>query len=76
MPEDLRFDLVTSRAVGRPEAWIPLLRSRLHQGSRVALFQSETTAAVSEFEVTERHQLHRGDANYLVVLQMFHVEHR
>src|SRR5205823_14983341 len=37
-PPGLRFSLVTSRAVGSPEEWVPLLAGRLT--GRVALFQS------------------------------------
>src|SRR5688500_7939640 len=39
-PPELRFSLVTSRAVGKPEEWVPSLRPHLEDGARVALFQS------------------------------------
>src|ERR1051325_6914816 len=74
-PPDLRFSLVTSRAVGNPEEWVPLVRERLEPGGRVALFQGSpdvpTIAGLSGHEV---HRLPRGTSNFLVVL-MFHVKH-
>src|SRR3954447_27006767 len=39
-PPSLRFSLVTSRAVGRPEEWVPSLAAWMEPGGRVALFQS------------------------------------
>ena len=39
-PSDLRFQLVTSRAVGYPDEWVGSLRPFLADGARVALFQS------------------------------------
>ena len=74
-PSELRFSLVTSRAVGNPEEWVPSVRERLEPGGRVALFQGSpdvpTIAGLSGHEV---HRLPRGTSNFLVVL-MFHVKH-
>jgi 16S rRNA (guanine527-N7)-methyltransferase len=73
-PPELRFSLVTSRAVGNPEDWVPLLAARMQSGGRVALFQS--TADVPEitgFDRAEVFPLPRGTSNYLVTLT-FHVE--
>jgi 16S rRNA (guanine527-N7)-methyltransferase len=73
-PPDLRFSLVTSRAVGRPEEWIPSLKAHLADGARIALFQGSTDApAIAGFDDSGAHRLPRGDANYLVTLT-FHVE--
>lgn len=75
-PPDLRFSLVTSRAVGKPEEWVPLLRPHLADGARVALFQSEPEApAMRGFTRGEARALPRGTDNWLVTLT-FHVEHR
>ena len=74
-PPDLRFSLVTSRAVGKPEEWVPLLRPHLRDGARVALFQSEPEAPpMEEFTKDEARRLPRGTDNWLVTLT-FHVEH-
>lgn len=69
MPASLRFDLVTSRAVGRPAEWVPQVRERLAPNGRVALFQAE--ASVPEIEGMQQiraHRLARGESNYLVEL--------
>jgi 16S rRNA (guanine527-N7)-methyltransferase len=74
LPEDLRFSLVVSRAVGFPETWLPLLPPHLNDGARVALFQGgEEVPPIPRFEKTASAVLPRGDANYLVTLT-FHVE--
>src|SRR5256885_112910 len=39
LPPDLRFSLVTSRAVGNPEDWVPSLEAWMTSGGRVALFR-------------------------------------
>lgn len=71
----LRFDLVTSRAVGYPETWLPLLVPRLGSGGSVALFQSTADAPdIAGLEPAAVHRLSRGDSNYLVIMKMFHVE--
>jgi len=73
-PSDLRFSLVTSRAVGAPEEWVPSLRAWLEPGGCVALFQSSPAAPpIAQFEVTAVSPLPRGASNYLVTLT-FHVE--
>lgn len=73
-PPDLRFSLVTSRAVGRPEEWVPALKAHLADGARIALFQSSPDApAIAGFDDSEAHKLPRGQENYLVTLT-FHVE--
>ncbi|HXG59478.1 MAG TPA: RsmG family class I SAM-dependent methyltransferase [Thermoanaerobaculia bacterium] len=74
LPSDLRFSLVTSRAVGRPEEWVPSLKEHLAPGARVALFQSTPEVpAIAGFAAGEVSRLPRGRDNYLVTL-MFHVE--
>jgi 16S rRNA (guanine527-N7)-methyltransferase len=73
-PPDLRFSLVTSRAVGRPDEWVPSLKAHLADGARIALFQGSPNAPViAGFEHAGARKLPRGDANYLVTLT-FHVE--
>jgi len=73
-PPDLRFSLVTSRAVGNPEEWVPLLREWLEPGGRVALFQgTDDVPAIDGIGSSEVHRLPRGASNYLVVLT-FHVK--
>jgi 16S rRNA (guanine527-N7)-methyltransferase len=71
---DLRFSLVTSRAVGNPEEWVPPLREWLEPGGRVALFQgTDGVPAIDGIGHTEVHRLPRGASNFLVVLT-FHVK--
>ena len=73
-PPDLQFSLVISRAVGRPDEWVPSLKAHLADGARVALFQGSPEApALAGFDDSGAHKLPRGDANYLVTLT-FHVE--
>jgi 16S rRNA (guanine527-N7)-methyltransferase len=75
LPQDLRFSLVVSRAVGEPEQWVPTLKGHLEDGARVALFQGSPDAPEIEgFTATEAVPLPRGESNYLKVL-VFHVEH-
>jgi 16S rRNA (guanine527-N7)-methyltransferase len=75
----LQFTLVTSRAVGSPERWIPLLEPHLTPDARVALFSgAEQPPAVPGFAAEAGRPLPRGEANYLQVLKRlrrFHVEH-
>ena len=66
-PADLRFSLVTSRAVGAPEEWVPLLAGR---AERFALFQG-TPEAPAFAEGVQAFVLPRGASNYLVT---FHVK--
>ena len=74
MPSDLRFSLVTSRAVGSPEQWVPSLAEHLVHGARVALFQGTPDLPVlAGFRAGEVIRLPRGDFNYLALLT-FHVE--
>ena len=73
-PPDLRFSLVTSRAVGNPEEWVPSLGEWMEPGGRVALFQgSPDVPSMSGFERSDVFPLPRGTSNYLVTLT-FHVE--
>lgn len=75
LPPDLRFSLVTSRAVGNPEEWVPSLRGHLEDGACIALFQGQSEAPeIAGFTPQGAVRLPRGDSNYLVRL-MFHVEH-
>jgi 16S rRNA (guanine527-N7)-methyltransferase len=73
-PPELRFSLVTSRAVGNPEEWVPSLAPWMEPGGRVALFQgSPNVPTISGFEPGGVFPLPRGTANYLVTMT-FHVE--
>ena len=67
-PAELRFSLVTSRAVGNPEEWVPSLAERV--SGRFALFQS-TPDAPPFAEAVEVFPLPRGHSNFLVT---FHVK--
>lgn len=70
-PPDLRFSLVTSRAVGNPEKWLPSLAPFVEPGGRAALFQGTAEAAeIRGFRKSEVVELSRG---FLVT---FHVEQR
>ena len=74
LPENL--SLVTSRAVGRPEEWLPLVAKRMSEGGRAALFQGTADVPlVDGFVPAGTHRLPRGDSNFLVMLS-FHVEQR
>ena len=69
LPQE-QFSLVTSRAVGRPEEWIPLVDSLLIDGGRVALFEgSASVPQVSGFEVDSLTPLPRGEGHTLIVLR-------
>jgi 16S rRNA (guanine527-N7)-methyltransferase len=73
-PPELRFSLVTSRAVGSPEDWVPSLSRWMEPDGRIALFQSTPDVPnISGFERGNVFPLPRGDSNYLVTLA-FHVE--
>ncbi|HVR41779.1 MAG TPA: RsmG family class I SAM-dependent methyltransferase [Thermoanaerobaculia bacterium] len=73
-PPDLRFSLVVSRAVGKPEEWVPSLKGHLENGARVALFQgSPDVPDIEGFARGEVIRLPRGESNQLVTLT-FHVE--
>lgn len=68
-PPDLRFSLVTSRAVGKPYEWLPLLAPWMAEGGRVALFHGSAQApSIAGFRTGQSFPLSRG---YLVT---FHVE--
>jgi 16S rRNA (guanine527-N7)-methyltransferase len=74
LPPDLRFSLVTSRAVGNPEEWVPSLKGHLEDGACIALFQGSTEVPeIAGFTLKDAARLPRGDSNYLVRLT-FHVE--
>ena len=67
---DLRFTLVTSRAVGYPEQWLGLVRPFLAPGGIVALFQRDSSVRQIEgFGVDRVIPLSRGDRNALVLLR-------
>jgi len=68
-PPDLRFSLVTSRAVGNPGEWLPSLAPWMRPDGRAALFQGSSEAPeIHHFGKIAAHRLRRG---YLVT---FHVE--
>lgn len=70
------LSLVTSRAVGRPEKWLPSLAPLMSDGGRVALFEgSREHPSVAGYTPAEVFPLPRGESNYLVTLT-FHVEQR
>jgi 16S rRNA (guanine527-N7)-methyltransferase len=69
IPPELRFSLVTSRAVGSPQEWLPSLAPFMEEGGKAALFQATADAPeIEHFRKGEAHKIRRG---YLV---MFHVE--
>lgn len=71
LPPGLRFSLVTSRAVGKPHEWLPLVAPWMADGGRVGLFQgSSETPAIRSFMATEAFPLRRGT----LVTLTFHVE--
>lgn len=73
LPRNLSF--VTSRAVGTPEDWLPLLSGHLKDGAVAALFQgSPDVVPIDGFRFLAAHRLPRGESNYLLTLT-FHVEH-
>ena len=68
-PPELRFSLVTSRAVGRPEEWLPSLAPWMAPGGRAALFEGRPEVPqIKHFRKETAYKLPRG---YLVT---FHVE--
>jgi len=68
-PPNLRFSLVTSRAVGKPHEWLPLLAQWMAHDGRVALFQGPPEAPpVEGFRAGQSFPLMRGH------LVTFHVE--
>jgi 16S rRNA (guanine527-N7)-methyltransferase len=70
-PPSLRFSLVTSRAVGKPHEWLPLVAPWMADGGRVGLFQgSAETPAIRSFVAAETFPLRRGT----LVTLTFHVE--
>jgi 16S rRNA (guanine527-N7)-methyltransferase len=74
-PPHLQFSLVTSRAVGNPEEWVPSLGKWMAPEGQVALFQgSPDVPVIRGVTKTNVFTLPRGTANYLVTLA-FHVEH-
>ena len=65
-----QFDLVTSRAVGKPEEWFGLLAGHLAPGGRLALFQrSPHPPELRDMTLDASHALPRGTDNWLVVLR-------
>lgn len=76
LPPALRFTLVTSRAVGHVETWLPEITNRLTDDGRVALFQRDAVApVVAGLKVETAVALPRGENNFLLILKRFHVEH-
>jgi len=69
LPLDLRFSLVTSRAVGRPDGWLPSLASWMEPNGKAALF--EGTPSVPEIRHFRKEDAHKMPRGYLVT---FHVE--
>ncbi len=71
IPSELRLSLVTSRAVGKPEEWLPSLAPFMEAGGRVALFQGiSDSLEIHHFRKVSATKLKRG------FLVMFHVEQR
>ena len=76
MEPSVGFDLVTSRAVGYPEEWLPQVLPRLRPGASVALFQSSSNPPLVEgLQHSSSHRLSRGENNFLMIMKTFHVEH-
>jgi 16S rRNA (guanine527-N7)-methyltransferase len=66
----VRFRLVTSRAVGRPGEWVPVVADRLDAGGRIALFERDPELPpIPGFVVAATHRLPRGEDNHLVILE-------
>ncbi|MBW3670827.1 MAG: class I SAM-dependent methyltransferase [Acidobacteria bacterium] len=64
------YRFVTSRAVGYPERWLPLLAPSLEEGARIALFEhAGEPPEVGGFETEEVVPLSRGTNNYLIILR-------
>jgi 16S rRNA G527 N7-methylase RsmG len=75
-PPAVQLDLVVSRAVGKPEQWVPTLKAHLAEGARIALFQAtEEVPEIDDFHHVTTFRLPRGESHRLVVLS-FHVEQR
>ena len=71
LPPGLRFSLVTSRAVGKPQEWLPLMAPWMAEGGRVGLFQGSAEApTVRSFVRSGAFPLRRGT----LVILTFHVE--
>jgi len=71
------FTLVTSRAVGHPEKWVPLVEPLLAEGGRVALFEGSPEAPViAGFDLAESIPLPRGEGHTLIVLRKAPRENR
>ncbi|MGA7614946.1 MAG: RsmG family class I SAM-dependent methyltransferase [Thermoanaerobaculia bacterium] len=67
---DLLFQLVTSRAVGHPEQWIPLVLPHLAGLGKVALFQTgRDVPDVAGLEIDRTEVLPRGESNFLQILR-------
>lgn len=67
---ELRFTLVTSRAVGYPEQWIGLVRPFLARDGVIALFQrDDSLKEIEGFGVDRVIPLSRGDRNALMLLR-------
>jgi 16S rRNA (guanine527-N7)-methyltransferase len=70
LDSQFRCDLVTSRAVGRPDEWVPVLEPWLAPDGRVALFEgSDQPPAIPGFGVQQVIPLPRGTANFLFILK-------
>lgn len=64
------FRFVTSRAVGYPERWLPLLSASLEPDARIALFEHDSEPPlVNGFETEDVVPLSRGTDNYLIILR-------
>ena len=75
----LQLTLVTSRAVGSPQTWIPLLEPHLAPDARIALFEGRgEPPPVRGFTRESVVKIPRGEENFLIVLRRmrtFHVKH-
>ncbi|HUP65442.1 MAG TPA: RsmG family class I SAM-dependent methyltransferase [Thermoanaerobaculia bacterium] len=64
------FTLVTSRAVGKPESWVPWVEPLLKMGGRVALFEgTPAPPRIPGFEVERIDRLPRGEGHSLITLR-------
>lgn len=76
LPPTLRFTLVTSRAVGHFESWLPEVTGRLTEKGRIALFQRDKVVPeVAGLTMDQTVALRRGENNFLLILKRFHVKH-
>lgn len=67
---DGRISLLISRAVAAPERWLPPAGRLMKENGRVGLFRTgPDLPPIDGFRVRERHEMKRGEGNYLIELE-------